>query len=840
MKKKLLSGLITCACASTSYSQITINEIDADTPGVDMLEFIELYDGGIGGTSLDGLVLVLVNGSDDLSYASFDLDGFTTDANGYFVIGSVPGANTTFNDSTNELQNGAEAVALYTGDAIDFPNDTAVTTTNLVDAVVYGVDDANDTELLAIFGGTQPDEDENSDSANESIQRNPDGAAAFIVSTPTPGSSNDQDPLLELSLTPSSINEGDGTGAIFAEVIVLNPVSGDLILSIAISDGTVLSGPTSVTIPDGSDFTFFELNAVDDAIVDGVQSVDVTVSSAGFQDGVVSVNVADNDLVLPEVVINEMQVKASGDDPQFVELYNDGPGSVDLAGWSVRVFESDSGNAAFGDEIGSFTIPSDSPVLLGSEEFYLVGNSVFETVYGIVPDLQTEPDFSIFDITMILFDADGNAVYTVFSTDGDEENQANNAGGAAVADVSIGPDGVNSPAGFILDEDGGSSASILNFSTFPADLATPGFSNVDFISRLRVEIDSTLLEEDAGIGAAMATITRINGIDGALSVNVVSSDTSEITVQAATILFADGEEVQSVALDVVDDAIEDGIQDVTVTASATGFVDGSNMVSVSDNDAPIANLVINEMIIDTPGADTEFVEIYNAGDVAVDLAGYSIEKWESDNGSAPGQDGGGSIFIPSASPVIISAGGYYLIANAAFQTAYPTVSIDLITPAAISFENSSATIVLRDANANVVHTVFATDGGAGDAANINGVLITPDAIGNDIAFALLPDGNSGNVVAISNAVPSPDATPGVSNGSSAVYEVTIADCFLSAGEFVINFTATGSSDIYVTTDLENFELATDGAGVASGTYSDSSPLATRAFYLIQEAGTPAP
>src|SRR5690606_16194779 len=36
---------------------ILINEIDTDTPGVDSGEFVELYDGGAGGTSLDGLAL---------------------------------------------------------------------------------------------------------------------------------------------------------------------------------------------------------------------------------------------------------------------------------------------------------------------------------------------------------------------------------------------------------------------------------------------------------------------------------------------------------------------------------------------------------------------------------------------------------------------------------------------------------------------------------------------------------------------------------------------------------------------------------------------------------------
>jgi hypothetical protein len=56
---------------------VVINEIDADTPGADVAEFIELYDGGLGNTSLAGLALVFFNGSNDVSYAVFDLDGQT-------------------------------------------------------------------------------------------------------------------------------------------------------------------------------------------------------------------------------------------------------------------------------------------------------------------------------------------------------------------------------------------------------------------------------------------------------------------------------------------------------------------------------------------------------------------------------------------------------------------------------------------------------------------------------------------------------------------------------------------------------------------------------------------
>ena len=60
---------------------VIINEVDADTPGTDTAEFVELYDGGVGNTPLDGLVVVLFDGGDAgtgrQSYAAFDLDGYS-------------------------------------------------------------------------------------------------------------------------------------------------------------------------------------------------------------------------------------------------------------------------------------------------------------------------------------------------------------------------------------------------------------------------------------------------------------------------------------------------------------------------------------------------------------------------------------------------------------------------------------------------------------------------------------------------------------------------------------------------------------------------------------------
>ena len=112
----------TFTTANPPATNVIINEVDSDTPGTDTAEFVKLYDGGVGNTPLDGLVVVFYNGGNNASYAAFDLDGYSTNANGYFTLGNpgVPNVDLTFNPGASGLlQNGPDAVALYAGDATD-------------------------------------------------------------------------------------------------------------------------------------------------------------------------------------------------------------------------------------------------------------------------------------------------------------------------------------------------------------------------------------------------------------------------------------------------------------------------------------------------------------------------------------------------------------------------------------------------------------------------------------------------------------------------------------------------------------------------------------------------
>jgi hypothetical protein len=171
-----------------TISNIVINELNADNPGgPDTAEFIEFY--GSANSSLDGLTVVLFDGTSGFSYAAFDLDGYTTDVNGFFMIGNAGVASSDIVIPNASIQNGADAIALYIGDAVDFPNGTAPTSANLMDAMVYGTGDATANNLITglgldvmIPGYAQFDETVQMNGIDLTQSRVPDGGPAFINS----------------------------------------------------------------------------------------------------------------------------------------------------------------------------------------------------------------------------------------------------------------------------------------------------------------------------------------------------------------------------------------------------------------------------------------------------------------------------------------------------------------------------------------------------------------------------------------------------------------------------------------------------------------------------------
>ena len=259
-----------------TFSQIVINEVDCDTASTDTQEFIELktvtpyY-------ALDGYVVVLFNGSTsggNSSYYSIDLDGYTTDINGLLLIGSIDVSPIPqLIIPTSIIQNGADAVAVYLGNSYDFLDGTVATTTNLIDALMYDTNDADDTDLMALLNVTvQTNENANGNKDTESVQRNNDGT--YFVGTPTPKQLNDGTGIVLNGVSFSTLQTQYDEGASFTiNFETEQNVTSDLTLNIELNNETFdlddFTGNTSITIPTGQNSATTTIFLTDDTLDEG-------------------------------------------------------------------------------------------------------------------------------------------------------------------------------------------------------------------------------------------------------------------------------------------------------------------------------------------------------------------------------------------------------------------------------------------------------------------------------------------------------------------------------------------------------------------------------------------
>ncbi|GAB5518355.1 MAG: hypothetical protein RhofKO_06060 [Rhodothermales bacterium] len=215
---------------------LVINEVDADTEGTDVMEFLELYNGTDAEIALDDYVLVFYNGNGDASYRAIDLDGFTVASKGYFLIGNADVPGISIEIPSNGIQNGADGVALYIGEAANFPDGTPVTGAGVIDALVYGTNDSDDAELLAAFGQTtQYDEGANGNKNFESVQRAPDGGS-FVTALATPGGPADVSTQV-VSVDPTSATVAEDAGMVTFEVRISAVPDADVTVDVALTNG---------------------------------------------------------------------------------------------------------------------------------------------------------------------------------------------------------------------------------------------------------------------------------------------------------------------------------------------------------------------------------------------------------------------------------------------------------------------------------------------------------------------------------------------------------------------------------------------------------------------------
>ncbi|MFT4639723.1 MAG: hypothetical protein ACI8T1_003048 [Verrucomicrobiales bacterium] len=624
-----------CFCCFSAESQVVINEVDADQTSSDAAEFVELYDGGAGNTSLDGHLLVLYNGSDDASYRAFDLTGQVTNAQGYFVVGNpgVPNVGLEFPPgASGAIQNGPDAVALYNmGSVDDFPNDTPITQVGLIDAVVYTNDD-RDSDDFELLDGLTPGELQILDTTTESMSRIPDGGAPFssaiyALQAPTPGFANVITESLSLTLSANEISESAGADAVEVTIARSGANANEATITLTLADFTEATAPMEVTIPATQSETTFFIQTINDAWQDGTQSLALIAASPGLMDAQASLSILDDDNDPLGMVVNEVyaddQDDANGDNvfdepgkDEFIELVNGTDAAIDLSNHTLQ----DAVAIRHRFPEGTTIEPGCAIVVFGGGNVEEGNNPLFGG--ATVQKANESNEFGLGlnnsgDFVRIL-NPDGAEVA------GFQYDLANGDDGSLVRNPDVAGEFTTH-----FEVDGGPA-----LFTFTPGFTVFGDPFCEIMLGFTLVVEPNMISEDAGENASVLTLTRTGPTDGAVTVTLTNGDPSEITLPKSVEIPIGIDSVE-VPIHAVDDPSQDGDIVLTITASAPDFLNGSVQIQVLDDGDPPATVVINELDSDQPGdEDGEFVELYDGGVGNLSLDGFLIVLFNGNGGES--------------------------------------------------------------------------------------------------------------------------------------------------------------------------------------------------------------
>jgi hypothetical protein len=148
---------------------------------------------------------------------------------------------------------------------------------------------------------------------------------------------------------------------------------------------------------------------------------------------------------------------------------------------------------------------------------------------------------------------------------------------------------------------------------------------------LNVSLASSSIAENSG--ATLGTVTRNLGTTGPLVVSLTSSNPSIATVPA-TVTILDGQSSATFPITPVNTGVAEGSRVVTISATASAFVNGSRTLTITDDEVP--SVVITEIMYNPAGSEprTEWIEVYNRGSTPADLSGWSLDDEDTSNWGA--------------------------------------------------------------------------------------------------------------------------------------------------------------------------------------------------------------
>ncbi|MGF1523107.1 MAG: beta strand repeat-containing protein [Leptolyngbyaceae cyanobacterium] len=323
---------------------------------------------------------------------------------------------------------------------------------------------------------------------------------------------------------------------------------------------------------------------------------------------------------------------------------------------------------------------------------------------------------------------------------------------------------------------------------------------------LTLAFDTTSIAENGG--TATATVTRNTSTGEALTVTLSSSDASEATVPATVVIPA-GQTSATFTVLGIDDAIADGTQTPTVTASAPNFATGSVDLAVTDDESAALTLDIDAASIAENGG-TATATVTRNTDTSTDLT-VILGSSDTSEATVPatvvipaGQQaasftvmGVDDAEVDGTQTAVITASASGLTNSAATLDVADDDEVDAPTTLRVEAEDIAVTTAYRTENnvvasGNQVLSLRGVTDSVGsvtfDFAGVTGtytlVLGTFDETDGESSFTVTQDGNPvGNPILLDQDLGSaaPDATTQVMPVVASGVSITSGDSFTITG-----------------------------------------------------------
>lgn len=230
--------------------------------------------------------------------------------------------------------------------------------------------------------------------------------------------------------------------------------------------------------------------------------------------------------------------------------------------------------------------------------------------------------------------------------------------------------------------------------------SAPVSATTDAGPTLTLVIAAASIGESDGPAATTATVTRNTDTGSSLLVNLSSSDITEATVSSTVTIAAGQSTSPPFNVNAVDDAILDGTQTVTLTATAAaGHADGSATIDVTDDPPLTLTVVTGANGESTSGGGLKDPDGSPFAITATPATGYSFSQWTLISGDATfDNENSPSTTVDTAGDATVQANfvaGSYAVAYAGNGSDGGSVPVDASSP----YDYNSTVTVLGNTGA---------------------------------------------------------------------------------------------------------------------------------------------